>query len=547
MSMRQIAQPAETWEPQPARHDMTTARIRVLLLISEAPPIVSGVSRIAFQLKQGMEILGYGVDIISLADVPRFVSGELRISSMLWKAPRILLPRLDSYDIIHIHGPVPTFSDIAILVSALRFGSARPSIVYTHFSEIDLRGYRFFCEIYNRMHKHLARLAHHVLVSTPSYATALARYMPSGRISVVPWGVDRGWYDSSVPKADRFTVLFVGQLRPYKGVETLLGAVEGLEDVDVQIIGGGHEEVYYRDLAAKRALKHVTFRGRVSDRELFDSYARAHVLVLPSTTRAEAFGLVLLEGMVAGCVPLVSQLPGVTDLVGDAGVSFPVGDKSALATLLTRLRDDRALWDLYSSRARERAHRFSWQQTFSLHHAVYQQLMAVRRFSKALRTGQDVVMSLKGLLHDAITTLGASSGSVMLWEPQEQGLRVRVSHGLPFDMRHDGVQPLGQGIAGFVASHNTALLLPEAFAEASNRELTHFARRPHIRSSISVPITARRRTLGVVNLSIYEEDHRFQDGDVQWLNTLASRVGDVLIKQTQPGQAGSMVMKGAIS
>jgi rhamnosyl/mannosyltransferase len=506
---------------------------------------VSGVSRIAFQLTQGLESLGYAVDVLSLADVPRFVSGELRISSMLWKAHQVLLPRLDSYDIVHIHGPVPTFSDIAILVSALRFGSARPSIVYTHFSEIDLRGYGFFCEIYNRMHKNLARLTNHVLVSTPSYADALARYLPSERISVVPWGVDGTWYDGSVPKADRFTVLFVGQLRPYKGVETLLGAVESVDNIDVEIIGGGHEEGYYRDLAAGRGLKHVTFRGRVSDRELFDSYARAHVLVLPSTTRAEAFGLVLLEGMVAGCVPLVSQLPGVTDLVGDAGVSFPIGDKAALATLLTRLRDDRPLCGLYSSRARERARSFSWQRTFNLHHAVYQQLMAVRRFSMALQTDQDVAGSLKGLLHDAVTTLGASAGSVMLWEPQGQGLRVQASHGLSRGMWTDSVQPPGQGIAGFVASNNTALLLPEAFANASNRELTHFARRAHIRSSISVPITVRQRTLGVVNLSSFVDSRRFEDGDMHWLNTLARRAGDVLVKHTRPWRPGSVVMKGA--
>lgn len=516
---------------------------KVLMIVSEAPPVVSGIARVAMHMQQGLEALDYHLDVISLEDVPRFVKGEVRISSMLWKAPRVLLPRLADYDIVHIHGPVPTFSDVALLLSAARSKQRRPLIVYTHHAEIDLHGYyRPFCAVYNRAHKALARLADHVIVHVPAYARELGRYLSRDCISVVPLGVAGDWYSGDELKAERFTVLFVGQLRPYKGVETLLGAAARVKGVDVQIVGGGHHEGYYRELAAKLDLEEVTFRGRVDDAELREAYARAHVIVLPSTTRQEAFGLVVLEGMVAGCVPVVSQLPGVTDVVGDAGFSFPIGDEAALASILARLRDDVALRNLYSQRARERAQRFTWQRTVAGNAAIYERLLALRRFGRAMqaeREGKETAPSsavrdenvpLQELLRNVITTLRASSGSIMLMEPRDEVLRVRAAHGLPEEAGRNGGQPIGQGIAGFVASRKEPLILPKDFGKFSNGELGRYAHREYIRSSLSVPIHTKDHLLGVMNLSSYADDRHFHADDLHWLNMLAHRAAPILVR-----------------
>jgi rhamnosyl/mannosyltransferase len=64
--------------------------------------------------------------------------------------------------------------------------------------------------------------------------------------------------------------------------------------------------------------------------------------VLPSVTRAEAFGLVLLEGMAAGCVPVASDLPGVRDVAGPTGLVVPPRDPKALRQALRGLADDEA-------------------------------------------------------------------------------------------------------------------------------------------------------------------------------------------------------------
>ncbi len=133
--------------------------MRVLMVVSEAPPIVSGISRVTAQLQQGLGALGVEIDTMSANDVPRLMFGEIRLSSMLWRAPGLLVPRFDDYDVIHIHGPVPTFSDISPLLSGVLTAGRRPVVVYTHHSEIDIAGLGVLCDVYNWMHKNLAGLA----------------------------------------------------------------------------------------------------------------------------------------------------------------------------------------------------------------------------------------------------------------------------------------------------------------------------------------------------------------------------------------------------
>jgi len=505
--------------------------LKVLLVISETPPVVSGIARSAARLQQGLRLLGHHVDMMSLDDVPRYTRGEIRLSSMLWKGSQVLLPRLKSYDIVNVQGPVPTFSDVALLFGALGRRGGGPLVVYTHHSEIDLPQYRALCDLYNWTHKQIARLADQVFVSTPSYARDLGRYIPAERIAIVPWGIDVAWDDGAFPKDDDLTVLFVGQLRPYKGLDVLLRAVARVPGVNLRVIGGGHHEAEYHALAGALNLeRRVTFHGRVPDAELFEAYARSHVIVLPSTTRAEAFGLVVLEGMAAGCVPVVSRLPGVADIPGDAGLTFPVGDATALAAHLARLRDDAALRADLSARARRRARLFSWQRTVYWHHAHYQRLAALQRFGTAWRDQGAEDEALQALLHDTVTTLDASSGSLMLVEPHHQLLHMRAAHGLPDGAWWHGGRPLDHGVAGFVALHSRPLMLPQGLHTLSSA-LASLTQQPHIHSSLSVPIRGRDHTLGVLNLSSYSDSRTFYDDDLHWLDGLARRAGHILSAQ----------------
>src|SRR3954463_492670 len=105
------------WSPPrqnpPAEHLNGTVRtraLRVLVLTSEAPPVVSGVSRCVDRLTTGLRERGHHVDVLSSAEFPRLVLGEWRLSSLAVRWPMIAR-RLSRYDVVNLHGPIPTMSD----------------------------------------------------------------------------------------------------------------------------------------------------------------------------------------------------------------------------------------------------------------------------------------------------------------------------------------------------------------------------------------------------------------------------------------------------
>lgn len=354
------------------------------MVISEAPPVKSGISRVAAKLHDGLEASGHEVDTLSVQDVPRVELGEVRLSSMPFKLPQ-LRKRLREYDLIHLHGPVPTFSD-AFLLGALRgMGPDRPKLVYTHHAPIDLRHFPFRTPtwIYNHTQEYMARLADHVIVSTQSYRQRLSRWVPAEKLSVIPWGVDFDTYAAPVEKPGPLTVLFLGQIRPYKGLCVLLDACAGLEDVRLWVIGKGHQEQECRERAAALGLKDVTFFGSVPDEEVVQRIQAAHTIVLPSITHSEAFGIVLLEGMAAGCVPIASHLPGVAHVVGNEGFTFPAGDVVALRDALTRLRDDPELRVYMAGIAQEKARLYPWERVVFNHDHLFRRLVGEEQVPEA--------------------------------------------------------------------------------------------------------------------------------------------------------------------
>ena len=350
--------------------------MKILLVISEAPPVKSGIARVADKLSRGLRAQGHHVDILSLQEVPRVEWGEIRLSSMPLKLPH-LKERFREYDLIHLHGPVPTFSDVFLLWGLRGLGPTRPRLVYTYHAPIDLRSFPllFLTQPYNKLQEWLARLADHVVVTTPAYRQRLSRYVPPQKLSVIPWGVDFERFVAPVEKPDPFTVVFLGQLRPYKGLPVLLEACAGLPDVRLWVIGNGHGAEAYRRRAAELALENVTFWGSLPDEAMIRRLHEAHVLVLPSLTRSEAFGIALLEGMAAGCVPVASHLPGVADVVGNEGFTFPAGDVQALREVLIRLRDDVPLRVHLASLAQAKARLYPWERVIFGYERVFNRLV----------------------------------------------------------------------------------------------------------------------------------------------------------------------------
>ncbi len=146
-------------------------------------------------------------------------------------------------------------------------------------------------------------------------------------------------------RRDRDAV-FLGRLDRTKGAALALEALAQLESrglrVRLTIVGSGPEESALQRQAEALGLKgQVEFVGVRRGAELAALLNEHRVIVIPSLWE-EPFGVVALEGIACGCVPVAAHSGGLPDAVGSCGVIVPKNDAAALAAGIESLLADGA-------------------------------------------------------------------------------------------------------------------------------------------------------------------------------------------------------------
>lgn len=224
-----------------------------------------------------------------------------------------------------------------------------------YFSSID-------AAIYN---SEATRRAAERLVPDGSASDFDAVVVPPGGDRFDPAAADGGIRERAVEGP--LSVVFLGNVVRRKGLDTL---VDGLARVDadwrLSVVGDRTVEPGYaarveRQVARAGLSDRVRFEGRLEDSEVADRLAGAHVLAVPS--RYEPFGIVYLEGMSFGCVPLATTNGGAPEFVDDgvSGVLVDPDDPRAIAARLERLAANRdRLADVGVGARREYERRPTW-------------------------------------------------------------------------------------------------------------------------------------------------------------------------------------------
>jgi glycosyltransferase involved in cell wall biosynthesis len=138
------------------------------------------------------------------------------------------------------------------------------------------------------------------------------------------------------------SIVYVGRLHPYKGLDVLLESLAHLSQDhtwDLTLVGSGSAHDALAQQVNALGLKgRVTFTGEVSD--VLPYLQRADVFVLPS--RAEGISNAMLEAMAAGLPCVAADNAGNRRVVrhGETGLIFPLGDAEALASTLASLLAD---------------------------------------------------------------------------------------------------------------------------------------------------------------------------------------------------------------
>ena len=293
-------------------------------------------------------------------------------------------------DLIHLHMP-NTSVFAALFVPAAR---RLPWVVHWH-ADIPLDSRRLALRAAYRLYRPwetaVLRRAVAIIATSAPYLDSSAALAPwRGKTHVIPLGIaasgsaasasaemsarTRALFDRTFPNG-RMRLLTVGRLSYFKGIDILLRALAEVPAADLTIVGDGESRVELERLARELGVDtRVRFTGRIDmdaagAAALAAEYENADIFCLPSTDRAESFGLVLLEAMRARLPVIASAIPGsgigfvVRD--GSTGLQVTPGDVPAWVRALRQLGDDAALRTRLAAAGEQR-----WRDEFTLDRSV---------------------------------------------------------------------------------------------------------------------------------------------------------------------------------
>lgn len=157
---------------------------------------------------------------------------------------------------------------------------------------------------------------------------------------------------------ERPYVLFVGTAEPRKGLDVLASAMERLDRPELTLVLVGPQGWGDVDLAGVRRVARL---GHLPASDLSALRAGAAVCALPS--RAEGFGLPVLEAMAAGTPVVTTSGTPMEEFAHGVARFVPVGDAEALAGALADVLDDQELARQMGIAGTERAAEFTWTRT----------------------------------------------------------------------------------------------------------------------------------------------------------------------------------------
>ena len=285
-----------------------------------------------------------------------------------------LMPYLRKYDIVHTHNTAPQ------LFAAL--GSVVCSVVLCtteHTTSNRRRDWKWYRPIDKWMYSRYKK----VICISDSTEENLRKSIDcnSDKICTIYNGIDFESYDKASPIAkdsitpdiNRKVIAMVAGFRYQKDQETLIRAMSYVpKDVELWLIGDGERRTIIEQCVKEKGLENrVRLLGIRND---IPSILKTVDIVVQSS-HWEGFGLAAVEGMAAGKPVVASNVAGLSQVVSNAGVLFPLGDDKALADILNKLLTDYKYYNTVKGRCVKRAHKFDISKMVYKYCQVYQSLL----------------------------------------------------------------------------------------------------------------------------------------------------------------------------
>jgi glycosyltransferase involved in cell wall biosynthesis len=330
-----------------------------------------GCERYAYNLSRELAKLGHEVEVFT-ARMNRLTSQRSNIEGVrvhrfytpkvVWNINPInfMLHRLltAEHDIVHVHSYLYFSSNQAVLAKILRSIVHRRTRLLLHIhggvgepSNLRLRPYkRVLKTAYDFTVGRLSmRAADHIVSADEANARAAAKvfHIPRSRLSIIYNGINLSEFAKFSGKgcsgsSEKHEILYVGDLEPWKGVQTLIETMRVLQAngnaFTLKLAGEGSQRHRLEALANGVG---VEFLGEVPHAQIPEMMSRAFAVVLPSLW--EACPTVGLEAMATGTPFIGTNVGGIPEIVRQnvTGLLVPPNRPAELASAILRLSNDR--------------------------------------------------------------------------------------------------------------------------------------------------------------------------------------------------------------
>ena len=412
--------------------------MKILMLTWEYPPrIVGGIARVVHDLSKRLIKDGHEVTVITyregnlpyfeddkgvkvyrvdnyMINPNNFIDWIMQLNFNLLAKANEIIDKEGKFDVIHAHDWL-----VAYAAKSLKNSYDIPIVATIHATEAGRNsGIHDETQRYiNDTEWMLTYEANEVIVNSNYMKCELQRNfgLPFEKINVIPNGVNLTMYSGierdygfrrNYASDNEKIILYAGRLVYEKGVQYLIGAMpkilQNYHDAKLVIAGKGgmidelKAEVDHLGLGNK-----VYFTGYMDHKSLCKLYKCADISVFPSTY--EPFGIVALEGMLAGNPIVVSDIGGLNEIVqhGVNGMKSYAGNSNSIADSILTLLFDHKLCNEISKNAKAKVKElYNWTKIAQDTHFAYQkaicETMAERQAKQIAQEKAAKVKKMKG-------------------------------------------------------------------------------------------------------------------------------------------------------
>ncbi len=291
-------------------------------------PDIGGVETYVREISERLVKLGFEVEIICTDPTGKLPKEEIingvRVTRFRSIAPGdayFFSPQIyfylrnHDYDLIHAH----SYHAFPAMFAA--FAKNKRRLIFTPYyhggGHTPLR---------NLLHKPYKSIGRRILEMSDKL-TCISEYerqkvildfgIPLEKIEKIPVGLNLEEFANLKHKiktgGDR-TLLYVGRLEKYKGIQHIIKALPHLSDFELEVIGKGPYENDLRKLAEKlKVTKRINWQRNMTREELLQQYASADVFLMLSTH--ESYGITVAEALASGVPCIVAMGSALEEFV----------------------------------------------------------------------------------------------------------------------------------------------------------------------------------------------------------------------------------------